>query len=101
MSPLNITRAFFLGLLRQRTHQVLANEKGLHLVELREENDNFPLVRSLPLLTYFFYTLSHFLTALLHTTISLLYLLYVVFFASVHFHYQSVQVIYITVTLAS
>ena len=46
MSPLNITRAFFLGLLRQRTHQVLANEKGLHLVELREENDNFPLVIS-------------------------------------------------------
>ena len=58
MSPLNITRAFFLGLLRQRTHQVLANEKGLHLVELREENDNFPLVRSLPLLTYFYYFLN-------------------------------------------
>ena len=49
----------------------------------------------------FFHTLSHFLTAFLHTTISLLYLLYVIYFASVHFHYQSVQVIYITVTLAS
>ena len=58
MSPLNITRAFFLGLLRQRTHQVLANEKGLHLVELREENDNFPLVISRPLLILFFEFLS-------------------------------------------
>ena len=44
ISPLNITRAFFLGLLRQRTHQLLANEKGLHLVEFRPENYNFPLV---------------------------------------------------------
>ena len=52
MSPLNITRAFFLGLLRQRTHQVLANEKGLHLVELREENDNFPLVISRQLIIF-------------------------------------------------
>ena len=43
---------------------------------------------------FIFHTLSHFLTALLHTTISLLYLLYVVFFASVHFHHQSVQVMY-------
>lgn len=43
-NPLNIVKAFFLGLLRQRTHQELANEKKLHLVEFREENDNFPLV---------------------------------------------------------
>ena len=42
----HIIKAFFLGLLRQRTHQTLADEKGLHLVELREEYDNFPKVTS-------------------------------------------------------
>ena len=41
----HITKAFFLGLMRQRTHQELANEKGLYLVEFRDENDNFPLVK--------------------------------------------------------
>lgn len=47
-NPLHITKSFFLGLLRQRTHQMLANEKQLHLVELREENDNFPKVVASP-----------------------------------------------------
>ncbi|XP_037073158.1 LOW QUALITY PROTEIN: 28S ribosomal protein S5, mitochondrial-like [Pollicipes pollicipes] len=44
----NITRAFFLGLLRQRTHQQLADEKRLHLVELRPEADNYPRVVASP-----------------------------------------------------
>ena len=44
----HIIKAFFLGLLRQRTHQVLADEKRLHLVELRPENDNFPKVVASP-----------------------------------------------------
>merc|ERR1712029_545102 len=47
-NPLHTTKAFFLGLMRQRTHQELANEKGLHLVEFREENDFFPLVGASP-----------------------------------------------------
>jgi len=45
---LHITKAFFLGLMRQRTHQELANEKRLHLVEFRDENDNFPMVVATP-----------------------------------------------------
>jgi len=44
----HITKAFFLGLMRQRTHQELADEKRLHLVEFREENDYFPLVVATP-----------------------------------------------------
>ena len=48
---IHICKAFFLGLLRQRTHQELANEKRLHLVEFREENDNFPKVRNIIIIT--------------------------------------------------
>jgi len=44
----HIVKAFMLGLLRQRTHQVLADEKGLHLVEMRHENDYFPRVVASP-----------------------------------------------------
>jgi len=44
----HITKAFFLGLLRQKTHQVLADEKKLHLVEMRAENDFFPRVVASP-----------------------------------------------------
>jgi len=44
----NITKAFFLGLMRQKTHQQLADEKRLHLVEFREENLNFPKVVASP-----------------------------------------------------
>ena len=40
----HITKAFVLGLLRQRTHQALADEKRLHLVEMRAENGYFPQV---------------------------------------------------------
>ena len=44
----HMTKAFFLGLLRQKTHQVLADEKKLHLVEMRAENDFFPQVVASP-----------------------------------------------------
>ena len=44
INPINVLKCFMLGLLRQRTHQALANEKRLHLVELRSEMGNFPLV---------------------------------------------------------
>ena len=44
----HILKAFFLGLLRQRTHQELANEMRLHLVEFRKENHNFPRVVASP-----------------------------------------------------
>lgn len=40
----HLTKAFMLGLLRQKTHQALADEKQLHLVEMRAENDYFPRV---------------------------------------------------------
>jgi len=44
----HIVKAFVLGLLRQKTHQVLADEKKLHLVEMRAENDYFPKVVASP-----------------------------------------------------
>merc|ERR1712080_594594 len=44
----HIVKAFMLGLLRQRTHQALADEKGLHLVEMRHENDYYPRVVASP-----------------------------------------------------
>lgn len=44
----HVCKAFFLGLLQQRTHDEIAEEKGLHLVELRSENDNFPKVVASP-----------------------------------------------------
>jgi len=44
----HVTKAFLLGLLRQRTHQTLADEKQLHLVELRPENDFYPRVLASP-----------------------------------------------------
>lgn len=47
-NKIHVTKAFFLGLMRQRTHQELADEKRLHLVEFREENDYFPLVVASP-----------------------------------------------------
>ncbi len=45
---LHIMKAFFLGLLRQRTHQQLADEMGLHLVEMRPEEDNYPRLLASP-----------------------------------------------------
>lgn len=47
-NPNSMIKAFFLGLLRQKTHQTLADDKGLHLLELRGENDFFPKVVASP-----------------------------------------------------
>ncbi|XP_022818070.1 28S ribosomal protein S5, mitochondrial [Spodoptera litura] len=44
----HIVKAFFIGLLQQRTHQELAEEKKLHLVEYRDENESFPKVVASP-----------------------------------------------------
>ncbi|KAK4324306.1 hypothetical protein Pmani_005053 [Petrolisthes manimaculis] len=44
----NMTKAFIMGLTQQKTHQQLADEKRLHLVEFREENLNFPKVVASP-----------------------------------------------------
>jgi len=43
-----ITKAFILGLLRQKSHQTLADEKRLHLVQMRPENDYYPRVLASP-----------------------------------------------------
>jgi len=43
-----ITKAFILGLLRQKSHQTMADEHGLHLVQMRPENDYFPVVLASP-----------------------------------------------------
>lgn len=45
---INLTKAFFLGLMNQRKYEDMAEEKRLHLVELREENFNFPMVLASP-----------------------------------------------------
>ncbi|XP_066451916.1 small ribosomal subunit protein uS5m isoform X2 [Eleutherodactylus coqui] len=45
---LNLTRAFFLGLMQQETHQDLANKKSLHVVEFREELGPYPLIVASP-----------------------------------------------------
>nr|CAD7589181.1 unnamed protein product [Timema genevievae] len=44
----HIVKAFFLGLLQQKTHEQLAEEKGLHVVEFRKEEDYFPTVVASP-----------------------------------------------------
>ncbi|KAG7297835.1 hypothetical protein JYU34_018578 [Plutella xylostella] len=44
----HIVKAFFIGLLQQRNHQQLAEEKKLHLVEFKAENENFPKVIASP-----------------------------------------------------
>lgn len=41
-------KAFVLGLIRQKTHEQIAEEKQLHLVELCKENNNFPNVLASP-----------------------------------------------------
>lgn len=43
-----IVKAFVLGLLRQKSHQTLCEEKRLHLVEMRPENDFFPRLLASP-----------------------------------------------------
>ncbi|KAK5648596.1 hypothetical protein RI129_003488 [Pyrocoelia pectoralis] len=44
----HIVKAFMLGLLKQRTHQQIAEEKKLHLVEFTKENEYFPTVLASP-----------------------------------------------------
>ncbi|XP_016842830.1 28S ribosomal protein S5, mitochondrial [Nasonia vitripennis] len=44
----HIIKAFLIGLLRQKTHQQLAEEKKLHLVEMRKENLMYPVVVASP-----------------------------------------------------
>ncbi|VVC40616.1 Ribosomal protein S5, N-terminal,Ribosomal protein S5 domain 2-type fold,Ribosomal protein S5, C- [Cinara cedri] len=44
----NLVKAFFLGLLKQKTHQQLADETKYHLVEFRKENDYLPVVVASP-----------------------------------------------------
>lgn len=47
-NQINITKAFFLGLMNQRRYEDMAEEKRLHLVELREENYHYPFVLASP-----------------------------------------------------
>lgn len=44
----SITKAFLLGLIRQKTHEQMAEEKQLHLVEMRKEHNYFPNVLASP-----------------------------------------------------
>ncbi|XP_046426070.1 28S ribosomal protein S5, mitochondrial [Neodiprion fabricii] len=44
----HIIKAFFIGLLQQRTHSQIAEEKKLHLVEIKKETGEFPLVVASP-----------------------------------------------------
>ncbi|XP_052865349.1 28S ribosomal protein S5, mitochondrial [Anopheles cruzii] len=44
----HVVKAFFIGLLQQKHHQQIAEEKGLHVVEFRPENMNFPKVVASP-----------------------------------------------------
>lgn len=44
----HVVKAFFLGLLQQKTHHQIAEEKGLHLVEIRNETGNIPKVVASP-----------------------------------------------------
>uniref|UniRef100_A0A663N6B4 Small ribosomal subunit protein uS5m n=1 Tax=Athene cunicularia TaxID=194338 RepID=A0A663N6B4_ATHCN len=45
---INITRALFKGLTQQETHQQLANQKNLYVVEFREEQGPLPIIVALP-----------------------------------------------------
>ncbi|CAH2253091.1 28S ribosomal S5, mitochondrial [Pelobates cultripes] len=45
---LNLTRALFLGLSKQETHQDLADKKGLHVVEFRDECGPLPHIVASP-----------------------------------------------------
>ncbi|XP_047379051.1 28S ribosomal protein S5, mitochondrial [Sciurus carolinensis] len=48
VNMLNLTRGFFHALSRQETHQQLADKKGLHVVEFREECGPLPIVVASP-----------------------------------------------------
>ncbi|KAL1401860.1 hypothetical protein pipiens_006343 [Culex pipiens pipiens] len=44
----HVVKAFFIGLLQQQSHQQIAEAKGLHVVEIRPENGNFPKIVASP-----------------------------------------------------
>lgn len=44
----HVTKAFFMGLLQQRTHEEIAEESRLHLVEMSSANDYFPKIVASP-----------------------------------------------------
>lgn len=44
----HVVKAFFIGLLKQQSHQQIAEAKGLHVVEMRPENGNFPKIVASP-----------------------------------------------------
>ncbi|XP_077877808.1 adherens junction-associated protein 1-like isoform X1 [Ictidomys tridecemlineatus] len=48
VNMLNLTRGLFHGLSRQETHQQLADKKGLHVVEFREECGPLPILVASP-----------------------------------------------------
>lgn len=47
-TPQHIAKAFFLGLLQQRSHQQLAEEKGLYLIETRKDHLYYPKILGAP-----------------------------------------------------
>lgn len=47
-NPISITMATMNGLLGQETHQQIADRKGLHVVELREECGSLPIIVASP-----------------------------------------------------
>uniref|UniRef100_A0A6G1S486 Small ribosomal subunit protein uS5m n=1 Tax=Aceria tosichella TaxID=561515 RepID=A0A6G1S486_9ACAR len=47
-NQINMTKAFFLGLMNQKSYQDIANEKQLHLVDVREENYFYPQILASP-----------------------------------------------------
>lgn len=47
-SVTHVMKAFFLGLIRQKSHEEIAESKGLHLVEFCKENGYFPTVLASP-----------------------------------------------------
>lgn len=47
-NQINLAKAFFLGLMNQRSYTDIANEKKLHLVDVREENYFYPNVLASP-----------------------------------------------------
>lgn len=44
----HVVKAFFLGLLAQKTHEKIVEEKGLHLVEFCKENSFYPTIIASP-----------------------------------------------------
>ncbi|KAH7645245.1 28s ribosomal protein s5 [Dermatophagoides farinae] len=45
---LNLTRAFLLGLINQKTFQQMADEKRLNVVEINESFSNYPILKAKP-----------------------------------------------------